>query len=668
MSISEARIERPPGQAMGAFEPAPTASPAVAESQSGSTAFLEVCTGATAMPRLFPLHDETVIGRAPQDSLASGKFICIPEHTVSRRHARIRRRGESYSIEDLHSFNGTFVAGDRLRPGTWYRLRDGDEVRISSVEFVFRAMAVARPASPSTVIADSLDATLLTKAFEEGISGVEKGDDLLAVRRLRAMAQVSIALGAVRDREMVTTKIMDFVFELFPLAERAFILLIASEREPLTPVASRRRDGTIEDPQQTRVSRTIIEEVVNRRRAVLSVDTLSDRHFGSQDSIVAQAIRSVMCAPLLVGQDVLGLIQVDTSSDPHAFAVDDLELLTGVCSAAAISLKNLQLYNDIAGLLDGFVRASVQAIEERDPSTAGHSFRVARYAEELATAIDRTDAGNLRQVSFTAEQLREIRYAALLHDFGKVGVREHVLRKEKKLHHAEMRHLELRFRHARACLELQALRDLAGRHCQEPMTVEEFRSGKRRFETDLSEQFAELDRLLEAIRRANEPSLSSSDRTPEPSGWPRVAFTEPDGSSELLLDDFQLSALSIAKGCLTSEERRQIEAHVADSYSFLILIPWTRDLAGVPAIAHAHHEKLDGSGYPMGLRGDQISIQTRILTICDIFDAITAGDRPYKSAVPPPQALDLIDAECQQGRLDPAVFRVFLEARCWLPQ
>jgi response regulator RpfG family c-di-GMP phosphodiesterase len=348
--------------------------------------------------------------------------------------------------------------------------------------------------------------------------------------------------------------------------------------------------------------------------------------------------------------------------------VEDLELLTAVCSEAAIALKNLQRYADIANLLDGFVRASVQAIEERDPATAGHSFRVARYAENLATAVDRTDAASLRHVSFTREQLREIRYAALLHDFGKVGVREHVLRKEKKLHHAEMRHLELRFKHARACLERQALRDLADLHCREELSIEAFRTGKRRIDGDLSEQFEELDRLLEAIRHANEPSLSDSIRTPEPSCWPRVPFTETDGSSALLLNDFELSALSIARGCLTPDERRQIESHVADTYSFLILIPWTRDLAGVPAIAHGHHEKLDGSGYPMGLRGDQISLQTRILTVCDIFDALTAGDRPYKSAVPVAQALDLIDAECRQGRLDPEVFRVFVDAKCWSPQ
>jgi 3',5'-cyclic-nucleotide phosphodiesterase len=106
---------------------------------------------------------------------------------------------------------------------------------------------------------------------------------------------------------------------------------------------------------------------------------------------------------------------------------------------------------------------------------------------------------------------------------------------------------------------------------------------------------------------------------------------------------------------------------VADSYSFLVLIPWTRDLAGVPAIAHGHHEKLDGSGYPMGLKGEQISIQTRILTISDIYDALTAGDRPYKKAMPPEQALDVLAAECQAGRLDGRLFEVFVDSNGWAP-
>lgn len=634
-------------------------------------AYLELIGTAAAKPTVFPLHDEAVIGRDPQDALESDKFVCIPEHTISRRHARIRRRGATYFVEDLHSRNGTFVLDQRLAPGAWHPLRDGDELALASVRMVFHSLVLPERASMPALITKTVDATQFAQTQfapipptrNAGRSEFEK-----TVQKLHAMAQVSIALGAVTDRATLIEKIMNFIFDLFPLAERAFILLRQNERDAPAPVAARRRDGMIEDPQQVRISRTIVDEVINKKRAILSVDTLSDRHFAAHESIVAQAILSVMCVPLIVGDEVLGLIQVDTSSDPHAFKEADLEILSGVCAETAVALKNFQLYSDIERLFDGFVRASVQAIEERDPVTAGHSFRVADYADKLATSLHRADDPFLRRVAFTGEQLREIRYAALLHDFGKVGVREHILRKEKKLHHADMRLLEQRFRYARACLERQAYRGLAQWHLEGESSRAAFQHEKERIDAQLRAESARLDQFLDAIRRANEPAVSVSHNRelPELDAIRGYTWTDADGAAMPLLDDSEFTALSVPKGCLTADERRQIEAHVADSYSFLILIPWTRDLAGVPAIAHGHHEKLDGSGYPMGLRGGQISLQTRILTICDIFDALTARDRPYKQAVPVEHALDLMDAECLSGHLDPALFKVFVDSRGWV--
>ncbi|MEN3365888.1 MAG: hypothetical protein V7606_3162 [Burkholderiales bacterium] len=634
-----------------------------ARSVGSVTAYLEVTGTGASRPTMFAVHDEVVIGRDPQDSLDSDKFLCIPEHTISRRHARIMRRGDAYFVEDLDSFNGTFVLGKRIQPGLWHPVRDGDELSVASAQIVFHSLVEPARESAPTIITKAVDATQLTRVFETG-GDVDEGDVQRTVQKLHAMAQVSIALGAVTDSATLIEKIMKFIFELFPLAERAFIMLKKDESQAPTPVAARRRDGTVEDPDQVRVSRTIIDEVLNRKHSILSVDTLSDRHFGSHESIVAQAIRSVMCVPLILEGECLGLIQVDTSSDPYAFKEQDLEMLTGVCAETAVALKNFQLYSDIERLLDGFVRASVQAIEERDPATAGHSFRVAAYAEQLAIAVDQA-GGALRQVEFSNDQLREIRYAALLHDFGKVGVREHVLRKEKKLHHFEMRQLEQRFRYARACLERQAYKRLVESHAQHELTIAAFREEKSKIDAYLRDEFARLDAFLASIRNANEPAISHTAGASDLQVILDYTFDQPDGAALPLLEQSEFSALSLSKGCLTPEERRQIESHVADSYSFLILIPWTRDLAGVPSIAHGHHEKLDGSGYPMGLRGAQISMQTRILTICDIYDALTAGDRPYKKALPVEQALDLIEMECRSGHLDAGLFNVFVESRVW---
>jgi HD-GYP domain-containing protein (c-di-GMP phosphodiesterase class II) len=649
-----------------AMEQAPDvpAAPGLAQAGGGVSAYLELLGSREVRPQLFPLHDEVVIGRDRQDALASDQFVCVPLHTISRRHARLRRRGEAWSVEDLHSSNGTFVNGERLQPGSWRALGDGDELSLASTQLVFRSLVAPSAASMPTVIRRSVDATQYAPTADP--REAPRGELEKSVLKLHAMAQVSIALGAVTDRATLTEKIMNFIFDLFPLAERAFILLRQNERDPPVPVAARRRNGMVEDPGQARLSHTIVDEVLGNKRAILSVDTLADRHFAAQDSIVAQAIRSVMCAPLIVGDEVLGLIQVDSSSDPRAFQDADLELLSGVCAETAVALKNFQLYSDIERLLDGFVRASVQAIEERDPVTAGHSFRVASYAERLATALDRADDPQLRRIAFTREQLREIRYAALLHDFGKVGVREHVLRKEKKLHHADMRLLEQRFLYARACLERQAYLTLAQRHIEEGWSAATFRTEKDQADARLAEEAARLDGFLATIRSANEPAVSRGSALPDLRDIVHYGCHAPDGQPLILLDDHEVAALNISRGCLTADERRQIEEHVVDSYSFLVLIPWTRDLAGVPAIAHGHHEKLDGSGYPSGLRGPQISIQTRILTICDIYDALTAGDRPYKKAVPVEQALNLMHEECDAGHIDARLFQVFVDARAWM--
>ena len=636
----------------------------VARSQGAVLAYLELACADKSVPALFPLRDEVVIGRGHQDSLAADRFLGIPEHTVSRRHARVRRQGDAYYVEDLHSFNGTFVLGQRISPGTWHALRDGDELAVSSARLIFHSLVEPAPESMPTLITRAVDATQLARAPDTR-ADAGPGELESAVRKLHAMAQVGIALGAVTDRPTLLEKIMNFIFELFPLAERAFILMKEEGGDMPVPVAARLRNGTVLEPAGVRLSHTLVEEVLGKRQSILSIDTLADRHFGSQESIVAQAIRSVMCVPLLMEGECLGLMQVDTSSDPRAFKEEDLEVLTGVCAETAIALKNFQLYSDIERLLDGFVRASVQAIEERDPVTAGHSFRVADYAEQLARAVDRADSPELRQVKFIKDQLREIRYAALLHDFGKVGVREHVLRKAKKLHHYEMRLLEQRFRHARACLERQAWRQLTESHALRDMPIEAFREEKQRLETGLQEEFGRLDHFLAAIRRANEPAISDSALPPDLEAILAWSHPDPDGLPAPLLEPEEFAALSVARGCLTAEERRQIQSHVADSYSFLILIPWTRDLAGVPTIAHGHHELLDGSGYPMGLAGSQICMQTRILTICDIYDALTAGDRPYKKAMPMEDALDLMAEECRAGRLDASLFRVFVDSQVW---
>jgi HD-GYP domain-containing protein (c-di-GMP phosphodiesterase class II) len=344
-----------------------------------------------------------------------------------------------------------------------------------------------------------------------------------------------------------------------------------------------------------------------------------------------------------------------------SFRPEDLEMLESVASQAAVAIDNKTLLKDIEELFDQFVTASVYAIEQRDPSTAGHSGRVEALTTKLADEVTRIEAGKYRDVIFSKDQLKELRYACLLHDFGKIGVREDILVKERKLFPFQLDLIQWRFdsveRWAQLRAELEANRG-AGVDDARVAEIE------RRLE-------AELDQYrmwFEAIATANEPSVLPEDKASTLSDMKGHAFPDVSGRVHPLLAPQEFHFLSIQKGTLTNEERKEIESHVAKSHDFLNKIQWTKLsplMGNIPEFAWGHHEKLDGSGYPRGLRGNEIPTQTRMMTISDIYDALTARDRPYKPAVPTSAALDILKAEAGRGQLDPDLLEVFIAKRVY---
>ncbi len=337
------------------------------------------------------------------------------------------------------------------------------------------------------------------------------------------------------------------------------------------------------------------------------------------------------------------------------------ELAASLASQAAVALENNLLYRDIHRLFEGFVKASVTAIESRDPTTFGHSERVMKLTVGLAEVVDRCDAGPYKEIHFTREEIQEIRYASLLHDFGKVGVREEVLVKAKKLYPAQLELVHKRFQYIRKAIEAETNRkklDYVLRNGNQ-----NFEAPFTEIETEQKNQLQTLDEFLQHILQANEPTVlpqKISDKLVEIAGW---AFADPSGPTEPLLAQEELRLLSIPKGSLDPEERLQIESHVLHSFRFLSEIPWTKELKKIPDIAKAHHEKLDGSGYPYKMKAEEIPFQAKMMTISDIFDALTARDRPYKRAVPVGRALEIIGDEVKSQLLDPLLFRLFVEAK-----
>jgi len=368
---------------------------------------------------------------------------------------------------------------------------------------------------------------------------------------------------------------------------------------------------------------------------------------------------SVLVVPMqdTEGQ-VLGILQLlnrqEEGGGPCAFSAEDQRLAQSLAGQAAVAVKNAQLRLEIEQLFEGFVAASVTAIEARDPVTSGHSGRVADLTVGLAEAVNATPNGTYGDLLFTDRQLREIRYASLLHDFGKVGVREQVLVKAKKLEPSQLEIIlqRLRQRELEEALEL-----LSGAW-----------KGGQAFDRDhwdrvILDRQAETERLMHLIRQSNEPSVLAQEIAEGLGLLGQLTFTHWSGDRRELVEPEDLARLRIRKGSLSEAERLEIESHVTHTFRFLERIPWTRDLAGVPEIAYAHHERLSGRGYPRQLGAPEIPVQSRAMAIADVFDALTARDRPYKGAVPLERSLAILQEEARDGALDRPLLDLFIEAK-----
>ena len=345
----------------------------------------------------------------------------------------------------------------------------------------------------------------------------------------------------------------------------------------------------------------------------------------------------------------------------HAFSPRQQEIVQSLAGQAAVALENSQLYDSIQRLFEGFVRAAVTAIETRDPATSGHSFRVANLTVALAEAVDRADTGPYNGVHFSRDQMREIRYASLLHDFGKVGVREEVLVKAKKLYPAQLEVIKQRFGLVRRTLENESLKSRMDFLLQNGS--EKFQAAKKDFDSRLADQLREVNEYAEAIVWANEPTVLPEGNFDKLMEIANLHYEDLGGRKRPVLTMDEVQMLSIRQGSLDEEERLQIESHVLHTLSFLQQIPWTNELRNVPEIARGHHEKLNGTGYPYRLSAPEIPVQTRMMTISDIFDALAAADRPYKKAVSVERALEILELSVHDGELDPGLFDIFLSAK-----
>jgi HD-GYP domain-containing protein (c-di-GMP phosphodiesterase class II) len=343
-----------------------------------------------------------------------------------------------------------------------------------------------------------------------------------------------------------------------------------------------------------------------------------------------------------------------------AFGAAELSLLQALASQAAVVLENSRLVEEIQELFESFVRASITAIEQRDPPTSGHSFRVASYTVGLAEAILRNPPQSHTGLRWTRGDLLQIRYAALLHDVGKLGVREAVLTKQSKLYPNQERVVRERFAHARRAHEAEAALALLGeltRQGRAPLDQD-----IEWLKTQVKATNDELEQMLDALLKANLPTFDTDAMNTPTADLIRKRFPGPYGEPLALVQPDELRALQVQHGNLDDAERNEVESHVVHSLNFLTTLPWPRELRKVPEIAALHHEKLNGRGYPNRLTVGEIPLETRILTIADIYDALTSGDRPYKTSLSPERALAILEKEADEGALDGELVRIFIDS------
>ena len=508
-----------------------------------------------------------------------------------------------------------------------------------------------------------LDFTLIRACLAYRILRVHSGGVFtMEEQTLRQFQNISALLNSTLDQRTILQRAIEAATVIMDAEAGSLLLLDQTTGELYFDVAHGEKGAAV-GQVRLRFGQGIAGHVVRSGEPVIVNDVQCDpRFFRHADQASGFVTRNMVCTPVTAHGRILGVLQAINRKDDGIFEEQDLQNFVALGHQVGIAIENANLYEEIQLLFEGFISASVQAIESRDPTTSGHSQRVATLTCQLAGVVNRVEFGPCAGICFNADQIKEIRYAAVLHDFGKVGVREHILVKARKLYPAQQEAIKARFDYIKRTLEVDTLKrklnvyEAKGRTKKQPLLAQ--------FDQQLARRMEDLDGMYSFILKCNQPAPCSTSPSSRLKEIAHLEYPSFDGPRPYLTEE-EVSVLSVPEGSLTHDERKQIERHVTHTFEFLSMIPWTRSLKNVPAIAWSHHEKLDGSGYPRGLSKDLIPIQSRMMTICDIYDALTSSDRPYKSAVSTPTAIQFLASQAKEGKIDSALFELFAREKVY---
>lgn len=392
-------------------------------------------------------------------------------------------------------------------------------------------------------------------------------------------------------------------------------------------------------------------EVVNIADCYSETDEFDFEGPRQFDAATGYRTRSMLVVPLehyeggMIG--VLQLINaLDDAGQPVAFDSSYEGLARSLASQAAVALKNAELFEELELQFEAMIRSIATAIDEKSPYTAGHVRRVVDLTMRLSKALNDADHGEYAQVRFDADELKAMRIAAWMHDIGKITTPEWVVDKATKLEglHDRIDVVEERFLRLEREVEIEYLKS----RLDPDSEVSENEAGTQR-----DRRIKQLQDDLAFVKNANQGKEYMNDSAVE-----RIEGLEKKG----LLTREEAYNLSIRKGTLTHEEREIIKNHARVSHKMLDELPFSRHLTDVPEIAASHHEKLNGTGYPRGLKAHQLDIRARILAVADIFEALTAADRPYKKPTPMSGVRKILGFMIKDGELDEDLVNFAIES------
>ncbi len=466
--------------------------------------------------------------------------------------------------------------------------------------------------------------------------------------KLALLLQMSTILASEKELDVLLTEIVGHTTSMMG-CERSSVLLADHGTNELYALVA---EGL--DCKELRFSmdKGIAGYVARTGESLNIPDAYADARFNQAvDKATGFRTVSILCMPLLdrAGR-TLGVIQCLNNKNPSGkivpFDQSEEVFLSAVAGQASILLENSSLNRRMDKLFEAFVIATSRSIDDRDPCTSGHSRRVTAYSLNLARAVHECNVPPFDQHVYTRERMRQLRYACLLHDAGKIGVRENVLCKATKISVAALEAVRERFKYMREKSRADGLaKCLAEKLDPEKYLAEHHEPHLLK----LSDALA----LIEAVNVATFTSPEQADklRVLEALTWITPAECE---------------NLSVIRGNLTATEWEDMRSHVTKSYRMLLPIPWPEEMRDLPEVAYAHHEKYDGSGYPRRLKAGEIPFDGHIMCVADIYDALTASDRPYKKAIPHERAKKiLMEEEAAKGKILPELVELFFAQKCY---